>query len=420
MYCKYCGKPLDKDAQFCTHCGKALTDNTQQPTAEPIQKTARTKNLSRRNIIFGIIAGLILTAVCSPLVFIGRSQVQDSLLNPENRSGAVHNTLENLPATNPSSSAENSQETTPATDPAPTAASPALNYPDSPMVFASDQDDPNFEQCHADDTCWLQVFYNPAPLTDPPINLTQPLGFASASEPALSPDGTRVAFSGYVEGSDGNHIYLVNIDGSYEKVLTLEGYTHGHPSWSPDGSQLVVMSRRLDSTYFNLYLIDVESRETRQLTSGDNIDRFPDWSPDGMYIAFHSNRVDPDPANCWPYCQTGLYIVNVESGMGGPLKFNDKVINGAGIAWSPDGSQLAFHADWNGNWDIYIIEQDGSVRQLSDDPGDENFPSWSPDGQFIAYNSETTTGFDIAVTPADHFEPIYYTSEAGRDVQADW
>ncbi len=67
MYCKYCGKPLDKDAQFCTHCGKALTDNTQQPTAEPIQKTARTKNHSRRNIIIGIIAGLVLTAVCSPL-----------------------------------------------------------------------------------------------------------------------------------------------------------------------------------------------------------------------------------------------------------------------------------------------------------------------------------------------------------------
>ena len=298
--------------------------------------------------------------------------------------------------------------------------SPTPSWPNAPMVYASDRDAPNYDDCRPENSCSYHVFYNPAPLEESPQNLTKPLGFASAYEPVLSPDGDKVAFSAFVDGEQGNHVYVVNVDGSGLKKVTQDPYTHGHPSWSPDGTQLVVMSRPINGIYFNLFLIDLNSGETRQLTEGQVMDRYPDWSPDGDLIAFHTNRIDPDPTNCWPNCETGLYVVYVQSGLTGPIKNNDEILKGAGLTWSPDGRKLAYHSNQNGSWDIFIIDLDSTVHQLTDDKGNELFPSWSPDGKFIAFSGDTSTGTDIGVTPSDHYDPVFYTGHGANDIMPDW
>jgi len=54
--------------------------------------------------------------------------------------------------------------------------------------------------------------------------------------------------------------------------------------------------------------------------------------------------------------------------------------------WSPDGTQIAFASDRSGNFDIWVINADGTgLTQLTDSPLDENYPSWSGDGSQIAY-----------------------------------
>jgi Tol biopolymer transport system component len=421
MYCRNCGKPVPMDSKFCQRCGTALAQTTTAAPQEPKLNPAKTIGLSRKYIILGIIAVLVLTAVCSPLVLFGRSEILKSVLNPDNRSVPVQNTPDSLiTLTTPSSAEENNQETTRATDPAPAAASPELNYPDSPMVFASDRDDPNFEECSQTGSCWTQVFYTPSGKTGSPINLTMPLGFSSASYPSLSPDGTKVAFTGFMAGGKANHIYVVNINGSGLKKVSQDSYTHMYPSWAPDNTHLVYMSRPETGTFFNLFIADIKSSQIRQLSSGDYMDRFPSWSPDGKFVAFHTNREDPNPAACWPDCLLVIYVINAETSKGGPTQDDGNLISGGAVDWSPDGKQLAFHSNRDGNWNIYLMQQDGSVSQLSDDPGDELFPRWSPDGNFISYTSQTANGFDIAVTPADHFEPEYYFSGTSRDLDADW
>jgi hypothetical protein len=295
-----------------------------------------------------------------------------------------------------------------------------LPWPNSPMVFASDQSAPNYDQCHQENSCFLQVFYNPAPLDQRAGDLTGPLGFVAASDPSLSPDGKSVAFTGFVEGASENHIYIVNTDGSGLRVMTLKGFNHGHPSWSPDGKYLVVMSRKTEETNYHLYIINVESREASQLTSGPYMDRFPDWSPDGNQIAFHSNRADSNPETCWPDCLTSVYLVKVDSGELNPLGSQGKPIKGSGFAWSPDGTRLAYHSNQAGSYDIYITDLDGSIQRLTDSTGNEIFPSWSPDGNFITYSGDTSTGKDIVVTPVDNYDPTYYTGKASFDTQPDW
>jgi Tol biopolymer transport system component len=60
--------------------------------------------------------------------------------------------------------------------------------------------------------------------------------------------------------------------------------------------------------------------------------------------------------------------------------------------WSPDGTKIAFtrvigDADRDGNFDIYVMNADGSnPRRLTTDPAShDNDPSWSPDGTKIAF-----------------------------------
>ena len=82
MYCRNCGKPVPLDSKFCQHCGMAVTETTTTPPQEPQAKSAKPNSFSRKQFILSIIAVLVLTAVCSPLVFIGRNLIKNSLLNP--------------------------------------------------------------------------------------------------------------------------------------------------------------------------------------------------------------------------------------------------------------------------------------------------------------------------------------------------
>src|SRR6185503_901192 len=64
-------------------------------------------------------------------------------------------------------------------------------------------------------------------------NLTE--AYASdESQPAISPDGTRIAFR---SSRNGQGIFLMNSDGSGVTQLTREG---NNPCWSPDGRELAL------------------------------------------------------------------------------------------------------------------------------------------------------------------------------------
>ena len=48
-------------------------------------------------------------------------------------------------------------------------------------------------------------------------------------------------------------------------------------------------------------------------------------------------------------------------------------------SWSPDGKQIAFTSDRDGNGEIYVMNADGSNQtRLTSDPADDYYPSWSP------------------------------------------
>jgi TolB protein len=56
--------------------------------------------------------------------------------------------------------------------------------------------------------------------------------------------------------------------------------------------------------------------------------------------------------------------------------------------WSPDGKQIAFGSNRDGNMNIFVMKADGSgTRRLTSDAADDTNPIWSPDGKEIAFTS---------------------------------
>src|SRR5213594_231526 len=108
----------------------------------------------------------------------------------------------------------------------------------------------------------------------------------SASDPAFSPDGSRIAF---VSQRDGNaEIYIMNADGTGSTRVTNDPQADGRPSFTPDGQALVFHSARTAGKQ-QIWFVNVDGAGLTQLTR-DSVNAMPTVSPDGQTIAYVSTR----------------------------------------------------------------------------------------------------------------------------------
>lgn len=114
-------------------------------------------------------------------------------------------------------------------------------------------------------------------------------------EPAVSPDGSKIAFSSDRSGRP--MIFVMNVDGTNPKRLTFAGKYNASPAWSPDGKTLAFAG--YDKDHFDIFTIDADGRNLRRLTDARKLNgraadnEGPSWSPDGRHIVFSSNRTGP-------------------------------------------------------------------------------------------------------------------------------
>ena len=110
---------------------------------------------------------------------------------------------------------------------------------------------------------------------------------ADASDPAISPDGSLLAFARL--GSSGfDRIAIAPIDDpSNARYITGDSdglWDHYQPAWSPDSRRICYVAQNA------LWVVAVNGGKSWRLTTDNEPDREPVWSADGQYVYFSSFR----------------------------------------------------------------------------------------------------------------------------------
>jgi TolB protein len=189
------------------------------------------------------------------------------------------------------------------------------------------------------------------------------------TSPALSPDGTRLAYI-RVDSMMHSHLYVADVAGQQETLISFPiapGLTQAYasPAWSPDGSRLLFSAG--EPGRLHLFVVKADGRGLTQLTEGNVTDTEGAWSPDGKQIVYVHT---PSPA------QSQLVIHTLATGADRTLGY---AWRNRTPSWSPDGQRIAFVSNMSDNADLelYTVHPDGSaLTRLTSDDVRQQAPRW--------------------------------------------
>lgn len=238
---------------------------------------------------------------------------------------------------------------------------------------------------------------------------------ATLVEPAVSPDGTQIAYVGLLsaivipgQSTDlGSDIYIASADGSSPRLVAkhaVRGEQLHSPAWLPDGS-LLIYAQRFEN---RMIVVDVERIElaTGERTVVINDAFSPAPSPDGKQIVYI--KAEPD-------LTVALWVTDADGSNAKRLVPNSGLVSFGRPRYSPDGRYLVLGATGPGDFsrapstpaelasvkavgevsrtvdrmnglpeDIWLVDlQTGEARRLADLDLDAPSSAWSSDGQRI-------------------------------------
>ena len=240
------------------------------------------------------------------------------------------------------------------------------------------------------------------------------LAFLTGSALGTYPGSTegRLLFGAVVDGN--TDIYSVMPNGRGVQRLTTQPGFDACPASSADGKWIAYCSGVAPS--YEIWVMRQDGSEKRQITTLAGASTFPDFSPSGERLVFTA---------LVPGVTSGADIlaVNADGSSLTPLTFaagDDRY-----PAYSPDGSQIVFNSARTGQWQVWVMDADGSNQtQLTFDPVmKDQVPDWSPDGSTIAFVTRPdpeVPGGDIWLMDADGANQRPLTDGPDRDYGASW
>lgn len=221
---------------------------------------------------------------------------------------------------------------------------------------------------------------NPGPLA---LGNLKPIftGRGRVLQPAMSPDGKRLAFSWTGDADDNYDVYVSDLASGHRQRLTSYPHFDGGPVWSSDGAR-IAFTRNYARGRNGVYIMNSSGGEPRMVADGFTAGP-QSWLPDGRSLIV-SQRDDPR-------APLRLRILDLNTGKAQPLvPRSEESLGDVEAAVSPDGSRVVFvreHGDVKR--DLYLVSLNGHRNpiRLTQDRAAIWGHTWTVDGRQIIFSS---------------------------------
>jgi TolB protein len=231
--------------------------------------------------------------------------------------------------------------------------------------------------------------------TNPEIPSLQPTPTPSVVDTPTPQVVTTDKNSGLVILAKGDgfftHLFAYGPDSTPLTRLTADNWDDTDPALSPDGTKVAFTSNR--SGYWDIYVLDLKSGSTQQMTQTPTYDGAPAWSPDGQYLIYQTL----DGANL------DLLVQSVVDLTSAPIQLTDNSGDNYDPAWSPDGHTIAFITNRSGQSELWLADLQNIKNRFSvlqaEPQTDYSTPRWSPDGSTLAWCEKDSESHIETIVP---------------------
>jgi hypothetical protein len=170
--------------------------------------------------------------------------------------------------------------------------------------------------------------------------------------------------------------------GGEASLLSGDAATARRPRWSPDGMRIAYTG--FDGHQQGIRIFDAGSGQTVNVSEGAHFDLYPTWHPTGDRLTFASARG-----------ASGFDLWEVDLPTGLHWRLSDRQGDETEPAWSADGRHLAYVHKANDQWSL-ILRRHGEPEETLVSGNDRLAgPSWRPDGSIITYWRDTEEGWAL-------------------------
>lgn len=225
-------------------------------------------------------------------------------------------------------------------------------------------------------------------------------------QPSASDQGA-VAFVRHRDGHVDTDLAYLTAGATTPLPLTADDFTDRHPALSPDGTRVAFESDRGGQP--DIWVIRVNGTDLRQITNHPAEDAWPTWSPSGDRIAFSSTRDD---------AQGEIYTVSANGGA--VTRITTDPAADTEPAFAPSGGQIAFTTTRFGSTRVIATVKPTGGEPTRLIPGEQ--AAWSPDSSTIAYVSrESDPSGDVRTFAlADGAQTVVSAQRATAETNPAW
>ena len=230
-------------------------------------------------------------------------------------------------------------------------------------------------------------------------------------EPALSPEGRRLAFTRYV--GNNTDVYLSDLDDRRNPIgeprALISGSGARAPVWTPDGRDILFSSGAHHRPHLARLRVAARSVPERAPFAAEG-----NW---GLAAAISTRW---QVAYAVTVAQIDVYRTELEARTGRGVPFLKSTFVEHLPEYSPDGKRIAFVSNRSGSQQIWVCDAEaGNWHRLTSlaDNAEATWPRWSPDGRRLVF----TVGRSVYVVPSEGGPAVLrFKDVASRNAIADW